>query len=144
MRTFTCVTRHLLDIEYDYDFELIGICCTERDYRVAWAVNQCLNIQLQRESEDLEVALQKEPSRHPLYRYHCELTHISYELIANKGSGGYLVPEQRHADYFLLLYDNIILNVSDVVATLRNLTFVSLAFEIDAHSLKHKENLITN
>ena len=38
--------KHLLEIEYDYDFVLIGISSHEKDYRVCWALNNKLGLEL--------------------------------------------------------------------------------------------------
>ena len=35
-----------LIIEYDFDFELLGILSSARDYKLAWEINQVLGIQL--------------------------------------------------------------------------------------------------
>jgi hypothetical protein len=38
--------KHLLVEEYEYDFSLLGICCHEKDYRLCWAVNSTLDLNL--------------------------------------------------------------------------------------------------
>jgi len=138
------MSKHQLDIDYDYDFDAIGICSGAKEYKVAWSLNQLLEIQLERTAEDMEISTKAGVSKHTLYRYYCDQTHISYELLSNKGSTSYLIPEQRQADFFLILYDNIILNCAEIISKLRSITFVSTAFELDVENLKNKENLITN
>ena len=133
-----------MDIDYDFDFDAIGICSGAKDYKVAWRLNQLFDIRLERTPDDMEISNKSGISKHTLYRYRCEQTHIIYELLANKGSSGYLLPEQRQADYFLVLYDNIILNCTEIVHKLRTITFVSTAYEMDVERLRNKENLITN
>ena len=136
--------KHLLDMDFDFDFDLIGICSNYKDYKFVWGINQSLNIQLVRAPKDHVISPNGFRSIHTIYRYYCEHTHISYELLANKGTQEYLVPEKRQIDFFLILYDNIIINLPDVVRKLRTLTFVSTAMEIEVDSLKNKENLITD
>src|SRR5262245_28466343 len=43
-----------LDVEFSYDFELLGIHSSARGYKLAWEINQILNVQLQKK-EDLKI-----------------------------------------------------------------------------------------
>ena len=47
--------KYHLEEEYEYDFELFGISTHEKDYRLCWAINNSLNISLERSSEDVEL-----------------------------------------------------------------------------------------
>ena len=47
-----------LDIEYDFDFELLGIHSSARGYKLAWEINQALGIQLVKQP-DLVVGFKK-------------------------------------------------------------------------------------
>jgi len=38
--------KHTLKIEYDFDFVLIGISSHEKDYRICWALNNVLGLDL--------------------------------------------------------------------------------------------------
>ena len=35
-----------LVIEYEYDFDLLGLTSTARGYKLAWEINQALHVQL--------------------------------------------------------------------------------------------------
>ena len=135
--------RHTLDIEYDCDFQLIGICSTAKDYKLAWEVNLSLDIQLARDPEDFSINLGKHLSHHPIFRYTCRQSHLAYELVTNKGTGGLLIPEQRQVQFFLLLYDNSLLTPNELAQRIKQANSVSLAFEIDIETLSNQENLIT-
>jgi hypothetical protein len=56
---------------------------------------------------------------------------------------GYLIPEKAQADYLLMIKDeNYPISVSNVISSLKEITFVLTAFEIDVSTLKSKDNLI--
>jgi len=137
------MTKHLLDVEFDYDFQLIAICASVKDYKMAWALNRALNLNMERDTSDFEVNIGKNLSKHAIFRFHCTDSHVAYELIANKGTGGLLIPEQKQVQYFLLLYDNILVTLSDLCGMVRQISFVHLSFELDIEQLNNKENLIT-
>ena len=52
--------KYLLEEDYEFDFNLLGICCHEKDYRLCWAVNSTLNLNLSKSSEDIELIFNKE------------------------------------------------------------------------------------
>lgn len=133
----------MLDVEFDYDFQLIGICSQSKDYKMAWELNRALSIGLERDPNNFQIILGKSNSEHPIFRFQCEQSHVEYELIANKGTSGFLIPEKKQVPYFLLVYANILMPVGTIVNSIKNQTDVSLCFEVDIESLMNKENLIT-
>lgn len=137
------MSRFTLDVEYDYEFDLIAICSHAKDFKLVWGLNRELGIRLARTHTDHIVGQKRGNSEHPIYRYYCESNHVTYELIKNKGQAGFVLPEQHQADYLFLVYDNDMLNVSDLISQIRDISFVSIAFRVGVEQLKNKENLIT-
>ena len=43
--------KNKLVIEYDFDFELLGILSSARGYKLAWEINQALGIQLVKQQD---------------------------------------------------------------------------------------------
>lgn len=136
--------KYILDEEYDYDFRVIGVSCHEKDYRICWGLNQQLCLFLSREEEDLEVAIKKSNrfSSHSLYSYIDKDTENEYSLLANRSNMGFLIPEQAHADYLLLIKESYPVNFESMIGQIKLIPFVLTAFEIDVFALKSKENLI--
>jgi hypothetical protein len=135
----------LLEDEYDYDFKLIGISCHEKDYRLCWGVNQKMNISLQRNENDIELIIKKSNrhSLHSSYIFIDDEYDNEYNLLTNRSSMGYLIPEKAQADYLLMIKDeNYPISITDVINNLKEITFVLTAFEIEVRSLKSKDNLI--
>jgi len=136
--------KYYLDDTYEYDFLLIGISCHERDYRISWALNQKLSLQLVKEKEDLEVFLNKtnEPSLHSIYTFKNKETHNEFYLLNNRSNSGLLIPEQPQADYLLIIKENFNFSYDLLLKKINNITFVLTAFKIPVEQLKSKENLI--
>ena len=138
------MTKHQLLVEYDYDFDLIGISCQIKDYRLSWALNQKFNFKLSKEHSDLEIKLKKENriSKHSIYCYYNDATHTEYSLIENKGRAGYLIPAQTQTDYFLIIKNNHDQDISDILTRIKEIEYVLTASLLDVSKLKDKENLI--
>ena len=136
--------KYYLDDTYEYDFLLIGISCHEKDYRISWALNQNLSLQLVKEKEDLEVFINKtnELSLHSIYTYKNAETHNEFILINNRSSAGFLIPEKQVADYLLIVKENFDFSSELFLKKIKNINFVLTAFKIPVEQLKSKENLI--
>ena len=136
------MSKTLLDFEYESDFQLIGLSCHQKDYRLAWFINKELGWEL-RKMNNLEVILKKgEKESFVRNTFHDKENHLQFDLISNLGSEFYLIPEHRKADYFIRIdgyYDNS--ELSDLISKLRQIEIVNLAFQIDAEALKSKNNL---
>lgn len=136
--------KYLLEDDFEYEFKLVGISCHERDYRVCWGVNQSLSILLSKEEREIEVFHKKNNrySRHTLFSTYNFDSEEEVHLIANRSKSGYLIPEQKHADYLLMVKGDGILAIDEIVPRLKKISFVLTAFTIEVSQLKSKENLI--
>lgn len=132
------MSKTKLQIEYDFDFCLIGIVSSEKDYRLCWMLNKLLNINLAKTEEH-----NTEHSKHSLYSYVQEELFREYYLLANKGDSHVLIEEHKHIDYFLMikgaLEDEEKKNMMDLI---KKSDMVAGAYLIDVHSLKSKHNLV--
>lgn len=138
------MNKYKLNIEYDYDFTLIGISCHEKDYRIAWALNNKLNIDLKK-TDDLKIELKKNisPTLFPFYEFIDEESYREYFLIGNRGNGGMLIPEQKQVDYFLMLRGNIDTDTkSSLLKQLKDTNIVLAAYDIKPNTLESKQNLL--
>ena len=138
------MTKFQLKVEYDYDFDVVGISCHARDYRLCWALNQKLGIALTKQEKDLEIKTKKQPlaTGHSLYSFYDEMDHIEYQLVINKSGGSIILPEQKNADYIFLLRNNFVIEMDELMQKLNSIEMVQTAFRIELNTLKSKENLI--
>jgi len=138
------MTRFQLEVEYDYDFDLIGISCHAPDYRLCWALNQKLLLQLAKKEKDLDNKPKKqtESSIHSLYEFYHEEDHIEYQLLENKSGNSMIIPEHKQADYLLVMRNNYAVEAEEIVNKIKTIDLVLTAYKIEVKSLKSKENLI--
>lgn len=136
--------KHTLDIEYDYDFVLIGISSHEKDYRICWVLNNKLGLNLIK-TEPLEIKDKKqdELSHFSLFSFEQPDDFMEYFIIANRSEKGLLIPEQKHVDYFFIVRGEVEDdNVMEMIKLIKESNLVQTAFLIDVNSLKSKQNLI--
>ncbi|MCO6500373.1 MAG: IPExxxVDY family protein [Vicingus serpentipes] len=136
------MSKTLLTLDDDYDFGLIGISCHAKDYRICWEINKTLKTDLVR-GNDYEIKRKNEISTHSFYDFYDETNQTELYLIANKGEKGFLIPEQKTTDFFLLLKGNITNHlIDDLLTKLNGLNLVIAAFNINPENLKSKQNLL--
>lgn len=138
------MARLKLEIEYDYEFFLLGISSHAKDYRLCWAINNALTIDM-RQDKELLISLRKDeaPSAFSLYFYNDVDNFKYYFLVSNKSSSGILIPELKQMDYFLLIRNNLNPDEKQKIATtVKNINLVLATLQIDPGGLKSKQNLI--
>ena len=68
---------------------------------------------------------------------------MDYYLISNRSSKGFLIPEQKSTDFFLLLKgasnDEI---VEHIISKISEIQLVLTSYQINVGGLKSKQNLI--
>lgn len=134
------MAKHTLDVEFEYDFDLIGISCHLSDYRMCWLLNKMMELSLHRVDHD-------ESSYHEgfvVFSDTCTESRTDIHLMVNQGRESWLIPEKKQANYLLILNNNARWNVADLVNDLRNLPGVLTAFVLDPEGLKSRDNLILN
>jgi len=138
------LNRKFLKFEIDLDFVLIAVTTSLKDYRVCYLINKALSFNLTK-INDLEVDINhaNEPVLFSIYHYNWEATETDFYFIANKGSDGYLIPEMKKADYFLLIKNYIDDNdLDNLVSALNKVPEIVAAVKIDPKKIKSRENLL--
>jgi hypothetical protein len=133
------MSKTRLKIKYDYDFCLIGVVSSEKDFRFCWMLNNQLGQKFAK-TEDLVSSA----GNHSLYTYNDENTLQEYYLIVNKSdTGKLLLEEHQHTDYFVVIKGEISDEEKKYFAEqIKKLNSVSASYLIDVESLKSKHNLI--
>ena len=137
--------KYLLEDDYEYDFNLLGICCHEKDYRLCWAINNTLGLSLTKSKDNLELIFPKAskgPAYFSVFKHSMENKEITYYLIGNKFENQWLIPEKQHVDYFLMIKSNEKNNPSPLLNKLRSIPFILTAHTVIVDQLRSKENLI--
>ena len=97
--------KHILTFEEELDFEMIGLCSHHSDYRLAWSINDQVQLHLTKCEEDYIVTNKKGEvvSTHSMYAFEDSVNRLEYYLVKNKHQGQYLIQEKPSVDYFLFL-----------------------------------------
>ncbi len=138
------MNRKFLKFEIDLDFVLIAMTTSLKDYRICYLINKNLQFNFAKQA-DLEVDIQQGsgPVFFSLYYDSWEASETDFYFIANKGSDGYLIPEMRKTDYFLMIKNYIDNDELDsIIFALNKLPEIVAAVKIDPKKLKSRENLL--
>ncbi len=136
--------KKILEIEYSYDFDLIGVISSAKGYKLAWDINNQLSTRLVKQP-DLKVQFKNKAE--------CLFSYFSFENEVNKlklfrnkpnDSEGrnFLLPEFPHFDYIILIEGEEHGNSNRLQELLRNIASIELVAFIPLGALKSKDNFI--
>jgi hypothetical protein len=134
-----------LEIEYSFDFELLGIISSAKGYKLAWDINAILQSRLIRQ-KDLSVQVKNnEKVTFPHFSFENEVNIL--KLFRNKPNEpelvkNLLVPEFPHYDYVILNQGEEYRNSNRLHELLRNIPTIELVAFIPLDALKSKDNFI--
>jgi len=138
------LNRKVLKFEIDLDFVLIAVTTSLKDYRICYYINKCLNFNFTRIDDlSLDTHVNGTPMLFSLYHYVWESTETDFYFIGNKGSDGYLVPEMREADFFIMIKNYIDDDdLESMISALNKIPEIVAAVKIDPKKIKSRENLL--
>ncbi|HEX8515258.1 MAG TPA: IPExxxVDY family protein [Bacteroidia bacterium] len=160
--------KHTLEIEYDYDFVLIGISSHEKDYRFCWAINNKLKLELsKKDSLEIKGKKQATPSYFSFFTFDDADQYTEYSVIANfseskslavtgdtlfgsavksgesHSENEFLVPEHKQMNYLFIVRGEMEdEEVESLVQQIKEIDIVLTAVRIDPKTLRSKQNLI--
>lgn len=153
------MSNKTLKIDYNYNFELVGISDNIPDYKLCWILNTVLNWRLEKK-QDININHAKTKhlynnapqlfeqnqiieSNHTLYAYKDESNAINYRIITNKNNGLLLLPELPKINHLLLIDDWIEENkLTYILEKINQIPFISTAFKLNFKKFSNKQNLI--
>jgi len=154
---------HTLSFKIEHDYTLICIHTTLEDYRLAYFINQCLNLKLKRRKDDLD--FKNKEAGFSVYQYNDKANFITYNLIANKylkveyktskhnalfynilmceTKTNYLINDKIKVDFFLKISGDLsLLQINKILDYLSSIQQVITVYTTDPKKLKQKTNLI--
>lgn len=134
-----------LVIEYDFDFELLGILSSARGYKLAWEINQALGVQLIKQPDLVVGFRNNEEKTFSFYAHETQLNRL--KLFKNKPSdqesGKYfLIPEFPHYDFIILAAMEEQYAHQQLIHQIRSIAVIQLVASIPLEGLKSKSNFI--
>lgn len=146
----------------DEKYFLIAIHCTIDDYRIAYLLNQYLNIKLKRKLQDLD--FKYTDSSYSIYEWEDKNQLITWNLVSNvckkeeeslTSTGSLfksqakiirihnLIPEYKKVNYFLKISnDGSFINEKTLLHNILVIPQIAAVYNIDVTLLKSKDNLI--
>lgn len=156
--------RLFVDDFNDDTYSLLAIHCTIEDYRVAYLLNQQLQINLQRKPQDLD--FQYTASSFSIYEWEDTNHRVIWNLVSNvckKEEEGLvstgslfdtprkvlrthnLIPEYKKVNYLLKIdNDGNHVNEKAIIHKIQEISQIAAVYSIDISQLKSKDNLIFN
>jgi hypothetical protein len=152
----------LVDDFYDDTYKLIAIHCRLEDYRLAYLLNMHLDLNLKRNTEDLDFKYLK--SSYSIFEWENELEYVRWNLISNVckkeedslySTGTLfetnekvlktfnLISEYKNVDYFIKISDEI-KNVNErlILNKLHSIPQIITSYTVDPLKIKSKDHLI--
>jgi hypothetical protein len=98
-----------LKLGYESPFTVYSVFSTQKDYRLAWLLNQALGLELKRIEDFTHYFSESSSGQFPVYNYYLHEYRMHVFLSGNKSVGGSIVDEPPVPDYLLLFW-----NLSDI------------------------------
>ena len=128
----------------NYDFVLIGISSHENDYKLAWSINNVLNLNLSKK-EDITVYNKKyaETQNFSVFSHNDETNLILYNLISNRCENGFLIQEYNKFDYFFQIYGELTdADINEMLNKLKQNNNIIIAGILDLNKTKSVGKLV--
>ena len=138
------MNKTYLKLSLDLDFVLIAITASLKDYILCHKINKALEFEFEK-TDDHEVYLNIDdaPISFSRFYYYVEQGEIEYYLVNNRNSEGFLIPEMKKVDFFMIIHQYIDKDDLNFILTrLNKLTDIQVAAQISPLKLKSKENLV--
>jgi len=126
--------KYDLVLEDETTLEVYGVSSAFADYRLAWELNQCLDVNLTKSNEVFELRPNKakELAAFRYFSFFDEECLTRYYLIKNKQEQGVFHPERPMIDYFLILRENFTFEKEVLMLKLRKINGIVAVFDFPA------------
>lgn len=157
--------QHWLDLEEELhnSFSVIAIHTGFKPYRLAYALNRYLNLQLKRSKEDLDLKRDAADLYFPLFEFKSTKLFHQYDLIGNRSMEvgktegvihyeeidsklydiDFLIPEHKKVDYFLKVdFNDNYVSLDTSVSLINRIRGIQSAYILANSQIKSINNLI--
>ena len=133
-------THFTLEQVDEIDFSVLAINSHAKGYKLCWNINKELQLNFEKTEDQM---INKEMM---FSRYFCTTNKgDEYSIITNRSKNGYLIPNQKSVNYFLIANNrNWVAEKKEFISKLRENKEVLLVFELDAVKSKYINRFIFN
>jgi len=137
--------KNKLIIDYEYDFNLVGIISAVKGYRLAWELNKALGVHLIKQPDLVVGFKNNEEKPFGYYSHQTQLNRL--KVFKNRSSEAevgkyYLIPEFPHFDFIILADMEEYDKAPHLLQSLKSIDSIQLASMIPLEGLKSKSNFI--
>lgn len=134
-----------LDIEYSYDFELLGVISSAKGYKLAWDINSQLGVRLVKQP-DVKIQFNNNVMGSYAHFFH-ETPLNRLRLFRNKSHEtdavkNFLIQEYPHLDYVIMSQGADKFDIDHLQQELRKISSVEMVAFIPLDTLKSKDYFI--
>ncbi len=94
-----------LKLGYESPFTVFSVFSTQKDYRLAWLLNQGLGFELERIGDFTHHFSETKQAAFSLFQYHYQQYRMQVFLLSNKSSEGPILSETPVPDFLLLFWN---------------------------------------
>lgn len=134
--------RYRLDGEVAPNVEVFGISCHVPDYRLCWSLNRSLGLCLTRRRADIVEGTKDGALHYPVFEQMDEEGMRFWWLVGNTCGKRRLLPQQKQADFFLVMDTGAVARDPSLIGRLRGAEFVLTAYAIEPGALKMGHKLL--
>lgn len=131
-------------VDFDYDFNLMGITASVKFHKLAWAVNSKLNIRLVKQPDYILDETASAPMTFLNFVYEDDSCKI--QLFRNKSPDSdhlFILPEMTHYDYVLKFNGQLqTFAAQEVMKQLRDVKYIEYIAAISLDKLKSRDNFL--
>jgi hypothetical protein len=137
--------KNKLDLDYGFDFRLLGLICALKPHKLAWQLNGALNLDLARQQDHSIREKDGVDARfiHFLHRTDVTTIRLFKNKSADEGASKWLlVPEHPRFDYILFIQSGEQGKETEIMEQMKNIPAIELSAFLPLASLKRKENFM--
>lgn len=131
-------------VDYDYDFDLMGITASVKFHKLSWSINSKLNIRLVKQRD--YVLDETAPIPQSFLNFNYSDDSCSIQLFRNKSPDSdqvFILPEMTHYDYILKINGQLqTFAIEEVMKQLRDVKYIEYIAAISLEQLKSKDNFL--
>ena len=125
----TRVKRIKLELDEEIEFPILGISTALNDYRLAWLLNENLDLSFQKENNVFTLPNKKKELKSYEYYLHQNEDDLSkFILVKNIQQGSVLFSDSEKLDFFLVLRENYIHPIEELIRDLRMINGIVAIF----------------
>jgi len=136
-----------LDTRYEYDFDLLGLVCSAKDYTLAWHFNEISFLHFVK-GEEIQIEF-KDNTKILISNFLFESEFVRVFLLGNKLLSSnskvnrHLIPELQRFDYFIRFQCEVDdPSIDGVLEVAKAIPLVQYAMKLNLDTIKSKENLL--